>query len=301
VLEDHIENVPNVLAGLRRDRFDVVQAFHPADAWAAVRARQHGGPPVVATFHGIPTREYLVARRHRLAMASRVAAGADECTVLSEAAARPYGTYLFRAPRVLPPGVDLASFTPGQGARAERPTILCAASLGDPRKRGPLLIRAFGRLRERFPDVRLLLTRGRDPVLSAAEPPPPPGAEYLESDHAPAVLAARYAGAWATVLPSVEEAFGVVLTESLACGTPVVAARSGAAPEIVTDERVGVLFEPDDEAGLAAAMERALALGSADGADQTCRRHASAWGWDRIVGGYEAVYGSLTGSASIAS
>ena len=46
-------------------------------------------------------------------------------------------------------------------------------------------------------------------------------------------------------LPSVDEAFGLVLVESLAAGTPVVAARSGACPEIVTDDLIGRLFEPD--------------------------------------------------------
>jgi glycosyltransferase involved in cell wall biosynthesis len=38
-----------------------------------------------------------------------------------------------------------------------------------------------------------------------------------------------------------EEPFGLVMTEALACGTPVVSAAMGAAPEIVKDGEVGVL------------------------------------------------------------
>jgi glycosyltransferase involved in cell wall biosynthesis len=300
LLEHHVENVPNVTAALRRERYDVVQAFHPADSWAAVRVRERGGPPVIATLHGVPTRQYLIARRRRLDMALRVAAGADECTVLSAAAADPYERYLFRTPRVLPPGIDLTAFPFRAAPPAERPTLLCTASLGDPRKRGPLLMAAFGRLRERVPQARLLVVRGRDPVLSRAEPQLPPGAEYVELDHRSHRLAEWYGSASASVLPSVDEAFGLVLIESLASGTPVVAARSGAAPEIVTDERVGVLFEPDDEADLARAMERALGLGSNGATAELSREHASAWDWERLVGDYEALYESVNDSASTA-
>ncbi len=60
------------------------------------------------------------------------------------------------------------------------------------------------------------------------------------------------------MLPSVDEAFGLVLVESLAAGTPVVAARSGACPEIVTDDAIGRLFEPDDADDLARAMGEAI-------------------------------------------
>ncbi len=49
-----------------------------------------------------------------------------------------------------------------------------------------------------------------------------------------------------------EEQFGMVLAEAMASGTSVVAARSGAIPEVVGDE--GVLFEPGDWYGLAAAL-----------------------------------------------
>jgi phosphatidylinositol alpha-mannosyltransferase len=294
--EHHLVNAPNVYRGLRDGGFDVVHAFFPVDAWVAVRMRRRGGPPVVATLHGIPTRQYLVARRYRLEMLRAVAAGADECTVLSEAAARPFRRYLLRDPSVLAPGV-LADRYLTQVPRATEPTIVCAASLGDPRKRGPLLAAAFARLRERVPEARLLVLRGRDPILSGAPPALPDGAVWIEPVREPEDLAPIYAAAWASVLPSVEEAFGVVLTESLAAGTPVVADRSGAGPEIVTDERLGRLFDGDDEAALAEAMEAALELGSLPETADLCRARAADYDWKRIAAGYEAVYSSVTDSA----
>jgi glycosyltransferase involved in cell wall biosynthesis len=91
------------------------------------------------------------------------------------------------------------------------------------------------------------------------------------------------AGAHVAVLPSVEEGFGVALVEALAAGTPVVAARSGAGPEIVTDE-VGRLFEPDDRDALVSALDEALAFGDVAVA---CREHAQRWDWSAIGPRYE--------------
>lgn len=63
-----------------------------------------------------------------------------------------------------------------------------------------------------------------------------------------------------------EEPFGLVLTEAMACGTPVVALRRGAAPEIVADGVTGFLGET--EAELAAAI---ASVGRLDPA--SCRRY----------------------------
>jgi glycosyltransferase involved in cell wall biosynthesis len=56
------------------------------------------------------------------------------------------------------------------------------------------------------------------------------------------------------VLPSVAEAFGLVLTEALYLGTPVVATRVGGIPEIVDDGVDGVLVAPADSEALADAI-----------------------------------------------
>lgn len=53
-------------------------------------------------------------------------------------------------------------------------------------------------------------------------------------------------------LPSVQEGFGVVFLEAMAHGKPIVAARAGAAPEVV---RHGLLVEPDSETAIADAIE----------------------------------------------
>ena len=102
--------------------------------------------------------------------------------------------------------------------------------------------------------MRLLLADNPDPSIAGTRPDLPAGAEWAASNSAGA-LAAAYGRAWGTVLPAVDEAQGMVLLESLASGTAVVAADSGARPEILDGQAdIGRLFEPDDHAALARAM-----------------------------------------------
>jgi glycosyltransferase involved in cell wall biosynthesis len=59
-------------------------------------------------------------------------------------------------------------------------------------------------------------------------------------------LAAAYAVADAFIFPSRTETLGLVLLEAMAAGCPVIAARSGGIPDIVTDGVNGYLFDPQD-------------------------------------------------------
>ena len=73
----------------------------------------------------------------------------------------------------------------------------------------------------------------------------------------PEELAAFYRGARMLVVPSLwEETFGVVAAEGMSHGLPVIAARIGALPFTVLDEKTGLLFEPGNVEQLAAAMWR---------------------------------------------
>jgi glycosyltransferase involved in cell wall biosynthesis len=61
------------------------------------------------------------------------------------------------------------------------------------------------------------------------------------------------------VAPAVDEPFGLTVPEAGSYGLPVVAARSGAFPELIEENRTGLLFEPGDATGLAQALERLVA------------------------------------------
>ena len=294
--EDYLGTVPGFSWRLVRGRFDLAHAFHLSSAWAAVRARRLGGPPVAFSFHGMPTREHLVARRYRLEMLQAVVARAAASCVLSEAAAALFRRYLLREPEVLPGGVLSDEFAVDE-SRAVPPTLLSAASIGDPRKRGELLLEAFDRLRERRPDALLEVVRTRDPHLSPYSFELPPGAAWIETPST-GDLARAFARASASVLAARDEPFGLVLIESLAAGTPVVAARSGSCPEIVDRPEVGRLFDGDDAAGLAGAMDETIELGGQKGTVAACRERAAEYDWSRVVERYEAVYERSVGASA---
>ena len=60
------------------------------------------------------------------------------------------------------------------------------------------------------------------------------------------------------VAPAVDEGFGLSIVEAGAYGLPVVAARSGAFPEVIQEGRTGFLFEPGNVEALALALERLI-------------------------------------------
>ncbi len=69
-------------------------------------------------------------------------------------------------------------------------------------------------------------------------------------------LAELYAASDAFVFPSATETFGNVVLEAMASGTPVIGAAAGGVKDNVAHGATGLLCEPGDAAGFAAAMER---------------------------------------------
>jgi glycosyltransferase involved in cell wall biosynthesis len=93
-------------------------------------------------------------------------------------------------------------------------------------------------------------------------------------------LAAAFASADAFVFPSRTETLGLVLLEAMAAGCPVVAARSGGIPDIVTDGVNGYLFEPDDPDGAITATKSLLSATQArEELRHNARQEAEQWGW----------------------
>jgi glycosyltransferase involved in cell wall biosynthesis len=183
--------------------------------------------------------------------------------------------------RVISPGVDLATFTPEPSKRAPMPTIVCSAARAEPRKRVDLLIEAV----RGMDGVRLILDR-RGPEIDE------PCVELRDLDGR-AALADVYREAWVSVLPSVNEAFGLVLAEALACGTPALAAHRGGMPEVLGGrDDVGATFEGGVEE-LRAALRHALALHDDSRTPARCREQAQRFSTGRTTDAYVALYEEL--------
>jgi len=289
--EDHLSHVPFSYLSLLAGDYDLVQAMHVTDGLAAARWSRRTGRPSVLAYLGVPDRRGLVALRRRLEITVRAGRGAAAITTVSRHAAEAFDRWLGLPARAIYPAVDPERFHPC-APKAESPTIFCAASAEQPAKRVDLLVEAFGLLRRQRPDARLVLLRPRDARLSATLASTP-GIELVDDD--PGVLAPAYSAAWACALPSVGEAFGLVLAESLACGTPVVGSRHGGIPEIVDDPAVGRIFPQDEPESVAAALLETLELRHDSGTADACRQRAAAFSPARLLDAYEELYAELLG------
>lgn len=290
-VDELLRTTPAIARGaVARRGHDVVEAHHYPDA-AALRST--GRRPYVFWLPGVPRSAAFTGRPLNRAAAGYALRGAAGRLTLSRHAADALRREFALSSEVLPPGVDTRRYAGPRPAPRDE-VVLCAAAADDPRKRVGDLVRAFAEVVRRRPGVRLVL----------APPAAGPAAALLVGldrtvrdridIRVPAgsdELAALYRSATASVLPSVDEAFGLVLVESLAAGTPVVGVRSGAVPEVVDDDAVGRLAEPGEPIALARAIVEALDLGADAGTADACRRAARRWDWDTVGPRWEAIHG----------
>ena len=289
--EDYLTHVPFAYISLLRGDYGLAHALHPTDALAAGRWSRMTGRPSIFSYMGIPSHFGLLARRRRVDIILRGTRECDVVVALSNTAAAAFRRWLGVEARVIYPGVKLDVFSPG-GERAESPTIFCGAAVEEPRKRISLLLAAARRLRRRRPDLRVVLAQPRNPVLAAELEAAEDGIELRNVDDERSLVDA-YRESWVSVLPSEGEAFGLVLVEALACGTPVVGEASGGAREVVDSGAVGCLFEGDADDALAERLDEALELRTDPSTPRACRTRAERFSVDRCVQSYENLYREL--------
>lgn len=296
--------------------FDVVHLHYPFFGTAELLAARRllGGPRLVLQYQmdvvGVHWKA-RVFRWHRHVVLPAILHAADALVVTSH----DYAASSFLAPALptlehklvaIPGGVDLATFSPGTERAAVRarlglpdqPTVFFLARLDRAHyfKGLHVLIEAMAQI----PEAVLVVggdgewrtnyeaqARARlgDRVRFVGELP-----DDALPDH--------YRAADLLALPSIDrtEAFGLVLLEALACGTPVVASRLPGVRTLVDEGRTGFLAEPGDPFDLA---ER-LAQGLRERA--TLSPHAVAFvrerfGWEAIAGQLLALYQRLLAGA----
>jgi len=254
--------------------------------------------------------------QERIAVETETVAGCDRVVASTESEKRDLIT-LYKAKSekitVLPPGIDANRFrSPPDKNSAKR-----ALGFSD----GPLVF-SLGRLDERkgfdlffrAADVvirRLFPTVTPQFVLSAGVVSGHPS-EEAERDRlqelvrslgiedvvrwlpvlSEAELPRYYGVADVFVMPSRYELFGIVMLEAMASGVPVIATRFGGPPEVITDGETGLLVDPTDIAGLAAAIvklvenpDRCRRMGEA------ARRHVErTYSWTQLAERHRALY-----------
>lgn len=275
-----------VHARLLVGHFDAVHSMGRYDALASIHAAKlHRKRRTLVTDLGIPDRRWWsgVGRRDAWAV-KRVVAGIDAYSCMSRWALSYLERDFGRSDGVLVPGgVSLSEFSPAR-ARAVEPTLLYSGALHEERKGVGVLLEALPLIAASEPGVRLWLSGPGDTAplfekapAEARERVDVLGLGALNQQHD------RYGCAWTTVLPSVSDSFGMVLVESLACGTPVVVTNDGAPQELVTEGVTGEICTPRDPESLATACLRALELARKPGTVEACRASAEPFDWDAAL------------------
>lgn len=258
----------------RRDDFDVVHDNQSLGT--ALLSVADVGLPLVATVHHPITRDRvvdvaaakwwrkpLVRRWYGFAeMQKRVARQIPELLTVSTTSGADIAEDFGVSPsqlHVVPLGVDTELFRPSE--KRVRNRIIAIASADVPLKGVSHLLHAVARLRvERDLDVQL---------VSKLEPNGPTEKLIAELGISDIVhscsgisdeeLAGLLASAEVACIPSLYEGFSLPAVEAMASGTPIVASRAGALPEVVgTDGECARLVRPGDVDDLTAVLGELL-------------------------------------------
>jgi phosphatidylinositol alpha-mannosyltransferase len=296
----------HLLPTLLWNRFDVILNGTFLDTYVASLARRITGTPCVLLVNSPPpVVRYVRSITLGGAVYRRAMRDANEVIGVSRYMQSCLRERFGREGCHLPVPVDISRFPLSLERDHERPAILCASALDDRRKGGRLLMRAFDRLKERRPNVELRISApvsaGTEAeLLSLVAPRWRQDVRFLGAGELED-LPAMFGRAAVAVLPSMSEAFGMVVLEAMACGTPVVGTRDGAIPELISSSAVGRLFDPGADAtveasnveGLTNALSEALELSAQPGTAQRCRAHAEQYSWERIGPRYEDLFTRL--------
>ncbi len=266
---------------------DVFHAHHPFLLGpAAARLARRVGRPLVFTYHTrydkyahyVPLSRAVVERA-AVALSVRFARRADAVVAPSARVRDELLRDGVRAPiAVIPTGVDLTRFVPGDQAAARRalgwaadePVALYVGRL-DREKSVERVLRAFDHVVATLPRARLMLVgQGKEAAnlkALAARLPCAPRVSFLGA-RAHDTLAVYYQAADVFLFASETETQGLVLAEAAACGLAAVAVSAPGCEEVVQDGVTGVLVksEPatlaDAALGLLLDRERRAAMGA---------------------------------------
>lgn len=272
--------------------------------------RKAGAKHIVALTHG---HEVWWARMPLFSAAlRRIGAQADQMTYLGEFTRGAVANVLLREDHSklvhLPPGVDLTRFTPGiksvelqkKWGIDDAPVIVSIGRLVA-RKGSDQLIKAMPDVLQRFPKSKLLLVgtgnyqkrleklvrnlKVQDSVIFAGRVEHELLPDYYRlGDIFAAPCRSRYGGLEV-------EGLGIVYLEASACGVPVIAGKSGGAPDAVLDGKTGLLVDGRDHREVGAAVIKLLS-------DQPLRQKMGVdgrvwmeqlWSWEGIGARFEEI------------
>ncbi len=125
-----------------------------------------------------------------------------------------------------------------------------------PHKNVEGLIRIFGELRKKYPNLSLVLSGNDHYFWERIKKEYKDEGIIYTGQISDKQLVAFYKNAECFVMPSFEEGFGIPILEAMACCCPVAASKAGALPEVGGD--AAIYFDPDDKGDMGDKIEKVL-------------------------------------------
>jgi glycosyltransferase involved in cell wall biosynthesis len=302
-----------IMAEARESRTDVIHAHWaiPTGPAAVLAARKLGVPSVI-TMHGgdvyvnpeqgydFPTRWYVrPALRWTLRHAGALTAITEDCRQHALRAGAPDDHI-----RLVFNGTDLRRFSPGENGSGPDlqfgPNMIFACRQLFPRKGIRFLLEAAAQLKPKFPDLKVVLAGDgfERPELARLAGDLGIGSDVTFLGWVPnADLPPYYRAAAVSVIPSLEEGFGIPAAEAMGCEVAVVASDAGGLPEVVEHGVTGLVVRRGDSGALAQAIGSLLAdparrrmMGQAGR-----QRALRLFDWDRTAEQFEQLYAEVAG------
>ena len=134
--------------------------------------------------------------------------------------------------------------------------ILLVARINDPRKNIDMLLKSFSTVKEKIPDLKLVLAGDKpsSSLLSMADELNISKSIVFLEKMPREMLVDYYRGAKIFVLPSFQEGLGIVVLEAMACGTPVISTMCGGPEELIENSGGGMLVSTFNENELSKAI-----------------------------------------------
>jgi phosphatidylinositol alpha-mannosyltransferase len=276
--------------------FDLVHVHEPTIPSVGAAATMMAKVPVVGTFHAAGGASHYYERWRPLA--ERILCSVTLRIAVSEAARDCVIGHFPAEYRVIPNGIDLSTYAEARNGKKVKGRVLFIGR-PEPRKGLQVLIQAFRGVRQRIPGASLALVG--------------PSHEELHSlmSHAKGCSPEDFRGVVAlgrvSLAAKIEEmrqaellcapslggeSFGIVLTEALAAGVPVVASDIPGYRAVLAEGAVGVLVPPGNVAALEGLLISTLENRElrADLARSGLAR-AERYSWDRVVNQVVEAYG----------
>jgi phosphatidyl-myo-inositol alpha-mannosyltransferase len=287
---------------LDRERFDVVHIHEPLMPTLCLSVLSAADVPLVGTFHA--NNEAALGYRLFRPILSSYMRRLSARIAVSEAARDSVRRHFGGEYTIIPNGVDVQRFagaSPIESYRDGSFNILFVGRL-EPRKGAKHLLRAFPRILEEVPDARLIVVGG-GPLANyyVSQLPPGCGGRVVFTGRVSGEsLARHFATADVFCSPATGgESFGIVLTEAMSAGAPIVASRIAGYTAVVRDGDTALLVSPGSHQEIAEAVIRlARDPGLAHRLAESARSEVRQYAWDtvteRVLDVYESVVGART-------